>query len=381
MFRLTCVPNDECGESAGCVVRSFIECRKGHMALMFGLLSLPIFGATGMAVDYTRANNVRAFLQSHADNAALEAVQLGVNGDHSRMVEHLRAQANARFGDGWLQALNIETDWYGTNRLEVRAQAKVPVTLLAAVPGMPKEVAVGVAATARVSEPAFIYTEPEVSELDYEAGDYNRVSVYCFDYAKYKATGDRAGSRSTPIAIADNYNSSAFTYEMPRCDAGQVMSYKLLNVRHVRAEPNRWHSSASTRFEFYSDSRIGENGAEVYDFACQGTSHCNAPPFQGWNILETVLCDTRAQCRPQSQGGIIPEGRDRVPQQATRGCEPGKFMYYGWEDRPPGMPGHQNTGGNWQHVAWTDRDYDDIRIVIACPRLEEVGERKVTLVR
>ena len=42
-------------------------------------------------------------------------------------------------------------------------------------------------------------------------------------------------------------------------------------------------------------------------------------------------------------------------------------MYYGWEDRPPGMPGHQNTGGNWQHVAWTDRDYDDIRIVIACP--------------
>jgi hypothetical protein len=52
-------------------------------------------------------------------------------------------------------------------------------------------------------------------------------------------------------------------------------------------------------------------------------------------------------------------------------------MYYGWEDRPPGLSG---TSSNWQHIAWTDKDYDDIRIIIKCPTFETVGERNARLI-
>jgi hypothetical protein len=43
-------------------------------------------------------------------------------------------------------------------------------------------------------------------------------------------------------------------------------------------------------------------------------------------------------------------------------------MYYGWEDRPPGL-------------GWTDRDYNDIRVVIECPVSESTGEFLVRLIK
>ena len=68
-------------------------------------------------------------------------------------------------------------------------------------------------------------------------------------------------------------------------------------------------------------------------------------------MLETYLCDTLAACKPISMGGIVPEGTGRIPHIETRPCEPGKYMYYGWED----MPGF-------------DRDFNDLRIILECPR-------------
>jgi hypothetical protein len=76
----------------------------------------------------------------------------------------------------------------------------------------------------------------------------------------------------------------------------------------------------------------------------------------GIPILETVLCNNLNQCKGKGNGGIIPEGRSRNPQWANRPCEPGKFMYFGWEDRPPGY-------------GWTDSDYDDIRVIVECPKI------------
>jgi hypothetical protein len=53
-------------------------------------------------------------------------------------------------------------------------------------------------------------------------------------------------------------------------------------------------------------------------------------------------------------------------------------MYYGWEDRPPGVAG---PSGNWTHIAWTDRDFDDIRVIMECPQYDDQGERFVRLIR
>jgi hypothetical protein len=91
--------------------------------------------------------------------------------------------------------------------------------------------------------------------------------------------------------------------------------------------------------------------------------------FGGLDILETVRCDTLEECRPTTQGGVVPAGRNRTPNHETRPCVPGKFMYFGWEDRPPGIG------------AWTDTDYDDIVFVMQCPTGRDVAFGVTRLVR
>jgi Flp pilus assembly protein TadG len=52
-------------------IRRFAAARDGNMAITFGLLSLPVVVAMGGAVDYTRANAIKADLQSALDATAL----------------------------------------------------------------------------------------------------------------------------------------------------------------------------------------------------------------------------------------------------------------------------------------------------------------------
>ncbi len=48
-------------------------------------------------------------------------------------------------------------------------------------------------------------------------------------------------------------------------------------------------------------------------------------------------------------------------------CLPGKYMYFGWEDRPPGY-------------GWTDGDYDDIRVIVECPKVSTTTTTVVRLI-
>jgi len=49
----------------------FGAARCGNVAITFAVLSIPIFGAAGAAVDYNRASAIRAALQSALDSTAL----------------------------------------------------------------------------------------------------------------------------------------------------------------------------------------------------------------------------------------------------------------------------------------------------------------------
>lgn len=356
-------------------MKRFLQDRNGNFALAAALAMVPLVGAVGVAVDYSRATNTRSFAQAQADAAALTAAQVGPQGDVKPHMDRLRETLQQRYQ---LDSLELTGTWISPTDFRVEVNAGVPVTFLNAIPTFPSNVAVAAAATVRIAEPSYVYTPPTVSELDYEAGDYNRVYVYCFD--PEKVTGQGKGNfkhaRTEPIPIADNGGTN-YKFEMPRCEGEARLSYKLLNVRLAREQPHLWDAPSATRFEFYSDATLDEKGAEIYDIRCYGR-HCNQTPPQGWNILETVLCDTEAECKPKSQGGVIPEGRDRQPERATQACSPGKFMYYGWEDRPPGMSGPSE---HWTDIAWTDRDYDDIRVVIGCPSVDKVEDRQVRLIR
>ncbi len=49
----------------------FLQDRKGAVAPMFGLLLVPLVGLTGAAIDFSRANAVRASMQASLDATAL----------------------------------------------------------------------------------------------------------------------------------------------------------------------------------------------------------------------------------------------------------------------------------------------------------------------
>ncbi len=54
-----------------CAVRRFVVARGGNVALTFGFALIPILGFAGAAVDYSRANAMKADMQSSLDSAAL----------------------------------------------------------------------------------------------------------------------------------------------------------------------------------------------------------------------------------------------------------------------------------------------------------------------
>lgn len=335
-------------------MKLFLQCRQGNFAVVFGIGLIPILGAAGLAVDYSRALNAKNLIQAEGDALALSAVQLGTDGNYAHLVQHFRHATAQRWGDGyWLDNLDLDARWINAGDFQVEVRARVPTTILGALPGYSDAVDVVTVSTARIAEPKWIYKEPEIADLDPEAADYNRIYVYC--YNEDEKDDPETKGRTQMRAMADNAGTSYPEFAMPQCEAGENLSYRLMNVREAREDPHLWDQQTGVeRYEFYTDT-VYAQGMPKYDLG-------------GFEILETVLCNNLAECKPVSQGGIIPEGTDRIPQRANKPCEPGKYMYYGWEDRPPGL-------------GWTDRDYDDIRLIVECPAMEKVGERSVRLIR
>lgn len=152
-------------------------------------------------------------------------------------------------------------------------------------------------------------------------------------------------------------------YIWPECDKGESLSFRLENIREVKqavsnttTTKNAWtnydNNKANMLFNHYTDTVIAA-GVENFSGLTQ-------------SILETVRCDTKDLCDPNKSGTVIPKGKNRTPQVSGLPCLPGKYMYFGWEDRPP-------NGGS-------DKDYDDIRILMRCPKTGTLGDGMSRLV-
>ena len=322
----------------------FRDDRRGNFAIMTALLAIPMVGAAGLAIDYTRVLNARTYLQDRSDAIALAIGSKGPKADSSAYLTGMTAdaQANSDFGP-----ITFTAGWTATEDYEVTAEASVPMTLSSVIPGVSDAMAVSAQSVVRY-KPAVWKTEaPTVAQLDPEAGDYNRISAYCYD-------PDKVPSRSQMAVIADN-GGTTFDNPMPTCPDGAHLSYMLYNSRNARSNKALWDDPNNTHYEYYTDTTLNGGGAEKYDLG-------------GWPILETVLCDTAEQCVGKGKGGVIPEGKFRKPQHNSKACAEGKYMYYGWEDRPQGRQ-------------FVDDDFDDIRIVIKCPYREKTSDEAVRLVK
>jgi hypothetical protein len=348
---------NEIRSKAGALLRRFGSDSRGNVAVITGIVAIPLFAATGIAVDYVRQVNARTFMQAEADAAALAAAVGGPAADDQSFVTSAKNNTQSRYGDA-VENLSFQGKWINATDFSVEATAEMPVTIMAAVPGVAKEMDVKVISVARYSEPVLEYKPPTLAELDNDAADYNRLFVYCYD--------PKTKKRTQEVAVADN-GGTKFTFTMPTCGTNENLSFRLYNVRNMRTTPSKWFNGNAERYNHYTDTTIvtaNNKTTESYNLG-------------GYSLVETVLCDTKNQCQPQckkvsctpaQKEGIIPVGTNRTPLKADATCTTGKFFYYGWEDRPP------EKGGS-------DRDYNDIRVVIECPTTKSNGKNSVVLLR
>lgn len=325
----------------------FIQSRAGNFGITAALLMVPLVGSIGIAVDFSRSLNARSHIQDKADHAALSVARKGplVNDQtlHAAIAADLTNNSN-------LENVQVQGRWTAANEFTVTVTGELPMTFATLIPTVGTTTPVSVTATARYREAQTIYKPPKTAQLDPEAGDYNRVYAYCYNEAEKDDPKTRG--RSQEVAIADN-GGTVYSFTFPSCGQGETLSYRLYNVRNSRTNKSNWDKASAEQYNYYTDTKQTFGKADTYS--------AGAAP-----MLETVLCPSFEKCETTNKGGVIPYGKNRTPVKATQPCAPGKFMYYGWEDRPP------SSG---------DRDYDDIRVIVECPVTTFIGEETVRLVR
>lgn len=376
---------------------------RGAVAFIFAAMMPALLGGLALAVDVSMHRIAHTRLQAAADAAALAGLQALATGGNApaRAVEIALANVPTDYGtilteaDIQVGTFTPETGFVAgasANANAVRVAAPRNAGRGNAVPQIfsvmftADRADISVAATAARPLNVF-YEPPELTNLDNEAGDYNELYVYCFDST---GTGSAASRRSQMTLMSSNMPSNRNVVlesgnristnppapddlTWPDCRAeGQTLSFRLRNIRHAKSHANLWSNpSAQIGGKFpgrpehnhYTDTVVVE-GKET---------------FPGLNrpIVETVRCDTLDQCNTSKAGHIIPSGRNRNPSLSSTACSPGKFMYFGWEDRPQDMAG---ANGNWLDPAWTDRDFNDIVVVMRCPRSGQLGDGLARLV-
>ncbi len=82
-----------------CKVSAFSRNTKGNLAITFSLLLIPLIGATGAAVDYSRASQVRTQMQSALDSSVLAgAIENAVETKIATAQKFFQAQVTNSWG-------------------------------------------------------------------------------------------------------------------------------------------------------------------------------------------------------------------------------------------------------------------------------------------
>ncbi len=364
--------------------------RRGASAMSFVLLLPLMLSGVAMATDYSNYRLVQTRLQAAADAAALSAVS-----DLKATSDQMASKAKGIIAD------NIPTD-YGTVTKDsditvgsysaatgfvaggggaaINAVRVVAVRADSHANAVPRIFSVflsdddmSISATAIAARPSNVFYEPpEVKKLDSDAWDFNELYAYCYQYDTN--SGSVASRRTQETLISNNsrpnvdvttafggYINKPVDKAWPNCAAkGQSLSFRLRNIRE--ANQNNSKIKTNPEYNYYTDTVITD-GAEVRS----GTDK-----FQ---ILETKLCDSASKCDPQGLDSIVKPlwATNGDPDIETKACEPGKYMYFGWEDRPP-----RDANGN--AIGGSDKDYNDITIQMRCPKNGKLGDNAPRLV-
>ncbi|TDR94643.1 TadE/TadG family type IV pilus assembly protein [Enterovirga rhinocerotis] len=349
--------------------------RSGNVAVLFGLSLVPLVGLAGVAVDYSRATELRTFLHRETDATAL-AIASSDSPNEALSIAAFKARVTTRYGgaSGLISQVGTADQWTAGSIYTLTANASIATTLSVVLPGYPRTIPVSVTTAVKRKPPVWAWSLPTVRDMSYEAGDYNRISVYCYDESK-KNQSNKGRMLNTLTAISDNGGTDYSKAKLPVCADGETLSYQLRNVRNARTTPANWDKPSAEHYLYYTDTTIEPNSRKMTNTVTGGRESANGTmtmtDLSSAPILETIICTTDVDCKSRNQGGILPNNNEtgRTPKTATGACADGKSMYYGWEDRPP-----TPSGGS-------DRDYDDIRIVVSCPTLQRIADKEIRIIR
>lgn len=380
----------------------FLRAEKGAVAITVAIMAPVLIGMAALAVDVAYYRSVHNQLQTAADAAALAAVQ-NLDSETSAVnaaIEFANRNVPANYGTVTTPATielgtyDAETRtftssngiWIDINAVRVTAERSPEhgnemKRFLGRILG---DGSVSARASAVAARHAWLQYEPPVSvSLANEAGDFNEMYAYCFDYKNEALPKEERRSQMTLIANnmpagqditkiskgiinqlppADWANAA-----WPACEEGQSLSFRLRNIRHVKSHPELWQKPNQRPYrpehDFFTDTAIVD-GKEEFNLK--------------YDILETIRCDSIAECDPDQAGNKLPTGENRTPKIEKQPCMPGKYMYFGWEDRPDTG---EKPNSSWTDPGWTDLDYDDIRILMKCPETGLLGDGIARLVR
>jgi Flp pilus assembly protein TadG len=117
-------------------LRNFAAGRDGNIAMMFALMSVPVVGMMGAAIDYSRANAVKADLQSALDATAL-MVSKGAGSSSTNA--QLQSAAESYFGavyrnpGGFSYTVTAARDAAGASSVTLTGATSVPTELLGVI--------------------------------------------------------------------------------------------------------------------------------------------------------------------------------------------------------------------------------------------------------
>jgi Flp pilus assembly protein TadG len=127
-------------------LHTFRTARDGNIAIIFGLASLPVVGLVGAAIDYSRANSIKADLQSSLDATALMlSKSIATELDPKKKAEtYFQAMFNRREA-----ATTVITVSYtpGGSSVTVSGATSVTPKFIGIVPGLQKEINISTAST------------------------------------------------------------------------------------------------------------------------------------------------------------------------------------------------------------------------------------------
>jgi Flp pilus assembly protein TadG len=114
------------------MIRDFLRDDGANVALMFGVLALPVFTAAGLAVDYSEISRVRTEMQTVADGAALAAaIHQGSVPEQIKVVSDYVKQATALKGGPTVLSVKTTQPGEAQLRVEITGQIRTSVLSLA----------------------------------------------------------------------------------------------------------------------------------------------------------------------------------------------------------------------------------------------------------